>query len=86
MIHVAHVPDPGHGEVRRQLGDLHHLRSIGEFFKNPQSQRELLFGVSVGFTLLELQKYRGTVQARDQVHGELRGGTQAHDETEGQGH
>lgn len=49
------VPDPGHCEIRWELGDLHHLRSVGEFLKDPESQRELLFGVGIGFALLELK-------------------------------
>lgn len=31
------VPDPGHCEIGWELGDLHHLRSVGELLKNPES-------------------------------------------------
>lgn len=51
----GHIPDPWHGEIWRQLGDLHHLRPVGELLEDSQSQRQLLFGVSVGFALLELR-------------------------------
>lgn len=47
-------PDSGHSEVWRQLGDFHHLRSIGELLKDSQSQRKFLFCISIGFTLLQL--------------------------------
>ena len=31
------VPDSGHSEIWWELGDLHHLRSVGELLKNPES-------------------------------------------------
>lgn len=49
------APDPGHSEIRWELGDLHHLRSVGELLKDPQSKWEFFFGVSVGLTLLKLE-------------------------------
>lgn len=63
------VPDPGHGEVGRELGDLHHLRSVGELLKDPEPQRELLFGVGVGFALLEL---KDGARAREGVQAQKR--------------
>lgn len=31
------LPDPGHSEIRWKLGNFHHLRSVGELFKDPES-------------------------------------------------
>lgn len=50
------MPDLGRGKIRRELGDVNHLRSVGELLKDPESHRQLLFGVSVGFALLELRR------------------------------
>lgn len=49
-----YAPDLGRGKIRRELGDVNHLRSVGELLKDPESHRQLLFGVSIGFALLEL--------------------------------
>lgn len=54
---VPTLPYPGHSEIGRQLGDLHHLRPIGELLKNTQAQGELLFCVSIGLTLFQLWRY-----------------------------
>lgn len=53
-----YVPDLGCGEIRRELGDVNHLRSVGELLKDPESHRQLLFGVGIGFALLELWRDR----------------------------
>lgn len=31
------IPYPGHSEIRWKLGDLHHLRSVWELLKDPES-------------------------------------------------
>lgn len=68
------IPDPGHGEIWRQLGDLHHLRPVGELLEDSQSQRQLLFGVGVGFALLELRgRARQTAFAWEAGRGNSRG-------------
>lgn len=54
----AYVPDLGRGEIRRELGDVNHLRSVGELLEDPESHGQLLFGVSIGFALLELRRDR----------------------------
>lgn len=72
-----HAPDLGRGKVRRQLGDVNHLRSVGELLEDPESHRQLLFGVSIGFALLELWRdrqranFRNTRGRKDARRGEI---------------
>lgn len=32
-----YVPDSWHSKIWRKFGDLHHLRSVGELFKDPEA-------------------------------------------------
>ena len=64
------APNPGDGEVRGQLGDLNHLRPVGELLKDPQAQRKLLLRVRVGLALLQLETKRRRERERDRKNGE----------------